>query len=215
MSHRSEARNIVRSYLPESRLIEQRDAPALTYKYFARQFGVGVRPEMLLSPSAWVAKRTGDLRYQRKKQLGNVYVEARHRLPLSAYDSEQGVGFGYRGRSQAIMLHVSTIDGVQHLRQQLGLAAAYIQEHESLRTRPLVVGTTYRELANVAIRFGFRDAQVTRCDPDYRDSIQVMHKTFCAVNGVQRPFKLAAVYMPTTAFVQRFGAPSPGTVPRQ
>lgn len=45
---------------------------------------------------------------------------------------------------------------------------------------------------------------VTECDPAYKLSIHAAHMAFCAVNHKEQPFEVAAVYLPTDEFVERF-----------
>jgi hypothetical protein len=208
MPYQPEAYNVLRSYLPESYLINRRDAGALTHKYFVRGLRLRgiVRPIVLTFPGIWANQSPDNsLSYRRTKQLGGLQVEVPETLPVSAYDGQYGVGFDMQSADMALMLHVDNITGVQHMRQQLALSARYIAAHDTLRSRRLVLGVTYREMGRLATRFGFRSLHIDCVDDDYEASARVEHQAFCAVNRVTRPFELAAVYLPTAEFVRRFG----------
>jgi hypothetical protein len=110
------------------------------------------------------------------------------------------------GDTDPLSMHIYGFTGVQQLRRLIARTASHIEEREDLQQRPLVVGVTYSEIARLALRGGFRGMEIKEITNDFGYDLQAAHMTFCALNGIQRTFRPAMVYLPTDEFVQKFAS---------
>jgi len=208
MTRNTEARDALRSYLPEQQLIGDRDFEALTFKYEAQNGSrlIGSRAFSLLDINAY---RKNSTREQSKSvgmiDFDGVSLEIGAPLFVTGLDPEAGVEVRYDS-CDASMLHVEYIKGPQHLRDQLAEVAHYIDSHESVRETPYVMGVTYDEMARIGVRAGMRPINITVINDAYNAELHARHKLLFANNVRARQFTLSAVYLPTDEFVDRFSA---------
>ncbi len=195
-----------RSNKPEKELIANRDSRALWIKYHERITGSSSEraAAILLTEHHTAPQIDSTTEYRTRKYLGGMCVESEAPLLVAASDLRTGLRLD--ASSTVTSLHIDYLNGPQHFRDQLAAAADYISANEELGAVSNVVGTTYREMANLAIRVGFRDMRIEAAAPGMEHRLQAAHMAFCAVNGIVRVFEPTAVYMPTPEFVDRFAS---------
>ncbi|HEX8182044.1 MAG TPA: hypothetical protein VF575_00405 [Candidatus Saccharimonadales bacterium] len=205
MAQRSVVGSIVRSALPESQLIADREFVALTLKYSREDelinWGdlIDHAVASLLQPNQKITT------YQTVKHLGCMTVSIENSMPVEAVDHENDVRLA-ACESDLIGIHLGPAKGVHDVQRSLAQAADYIKTHESFYDRPYVVGTTYEEVGAAATRFGFIPMELAgSIDPDFEAALAVDHRAYLAINGkpVHAP-ELVVTYLPTEEFIDRF-----------
>jgi hypothetical protein len=150
------------------------------------------------------------------KLMGQMTVISNEDIPLAGYDPDGNDGQGVRierDSGESLMLHLGLVDGAQQLRRNLTLAASYIGLHEELRICPYVVGVTFRQLAQVAKRFGFRTMEISgEMSQDYRTRLEEMYRETEIAD--REPLEVAMVYMRTDEFIERYASSLAGRDPR-
>lgn len=205
MARDSVSRDALASYLPESVLIRRRHAWALAAKYQARAAGDATgRLREILDVSGWTLPDTTPTKaYEAKKFLGCVTLEHVRHTSFGALDDETGARIRFYDKD-ALELHVDKFKGAGQFREGMGMAAHYISAHPHLGDTPYVAGMTYAGMASFARAIGFRSMKLERCEKGNFDEVAALHEAYCAMNGIDRPFQPAVVYLPTPDFVETF-----------
>lgn len=204
MANRSEASNVLRSYLPESMLIGDADYNALYFKYEARQDGISERLKALVLPeSRFVSGLEPTDDHGHYRNFGGVSLEVGGVCKVGGYDSQTGDVIPYRSR-QVSMLHVNNVEGPQHARQQLGAIASHIALSSCIRKNRYVVGASYREMIGLGVALGMRPLTLEVMDGSYRARVEAEYKVSFAGYRQTRIFEPSAVYLPTEEFIDRY-----------
>ena len=205
MAQKSEAHDALRSLLPEARLIRERDAAALSYKYRAELFGSwSDRAESLLRSRYWSPELPDFTQeYAPEKTFDGLWVEAKAKSPVKAYHPETNAKLRMN-KKDATFLHITAVAGLQHARMQLGVVAEYINANKKLRQTEYVAGVTYSELGRLAVALGFQEMRILRLSKNYELCLQASHMAFCAINGKEAEFRPSTVFLPTEQFIETF-----------
>jgi len=209
MAQHSHARTALRSLLPESYLARKHDANALACKYRAALRGNwDERDAAWFTLQHWAPiKPELSTTYRKDKIFDGLGVECNY-SPVTASDPDHDVYF-YEGSMGITQLHMHGFKGVDHFRGQLAMATEYIRSNPGLEANRYVGGFTYGELGRLAARAGFRRMRVESCEPDYKLRVRSAHMAYCAINDRRAvPFEMAAVYLPTGEFIEKFRDPT-------
>ena len=201
MARNSIARDVVRSYLPEHKLIKRNDFDALSVKYEARRSPGGARLIALRALESYRAYEEEEVEGEKIIDFDGVSLETGRRSVIAGEDSDAKIRYG---EYDASFLHVDSVRGPQHLRQQLGHVAAYIQLHRDLQEIPYVVGVSYGEMARLGVAVGLREMTIKECDATYISDVQAQHAISFAASKRPKEFRPAAVYLPTKEFIDTF-----------
>ena len=221
----SRFRSVFTSYQSEERLIERRDTDALWIRY-RKELPGGDETRLNSLVNAMYRHHTGNIAvYKPVKYLGNVMVHGNQETPADGQErpprghpdynrgwSDDPTLARIHRNTRQNMLHVGQADsfGPDSLRRSLHDAAQYISLHDRLREREYVVGVTYREIAAVALRFGFREAWLdSSVRESYSLSAEAEHRVFNALNPSDKPrvYQPAMVFLPTDEFIKTFTLP--------
>jgi hypothetical protein len=205
----------VRALLPERYLIARRDVISLGTKYETQLFE---RPFSRLSwwhyirEAGWSKARIGPLEeFQLQKLLGGFSITLGQPTYFAGTDPK--TGFMLNASSQINQLDIETIKGPQHLRQQLGAAAAYIAMHPKFERFEVVGGLTHPAMGTFMQRLGFHALELSEVYAGPKRTAYATHQAFRVVNG--KPFdpipydefQPVGVYMTNNEFIERFSDP--------
>lgn len=201
MARNSIARDIMRSYLPERNLIKKGDFDALSVKYEARRSPGCARLLALRALDSYQAYEEEEAEGEKTIDFDGVSLEIGRPSVIAGEDGDARIRYG---EYDASFLHVDTVRGPQHLRQQLGHVAAYIRLHEDLQEIPYVAGVSYDEMARLGRAAGLREMTIRECDATYMSDVQAQHAISFAASKRPKKFEPAAVYLPTEEFIDTF-----------
>lgn len=176
---------LIRSFFSEETLVANRDVAALSYKW-----------------SSTAADRVVDFIKDPfyKPPDETVYIQE-DASPISGRSGATKVDFD----EPVLGLHVAGYGKPEKIRSDLRELAANIGDYAC--GEEVVLGVTYSEVARFAMRLGFKQMGIIGYDEGFSRAVETRHRAFRAINPARqdKPFELAAVYLPVEEFVTKFG----------
>jgi hypothetical protein len=205
----------VRAMLPERYLIAKRDVISLGTKYetqlFERPFS-RLRWWHYIREAGWGKASTGPLEeFQLQKALGGFRVTLGQPTYFAGTDPK--TGFALKVSSQINQFDIETIKGPQHLRRQLGAAAAYIAMHPQFERFEVVGGITHPAMGAFMQRLGFHVLELSNVYEGPKGTAYATHQAFRVVNGKlfdpipYDEFQPVGLYMKNDEFIAQFSDP--------
>jgi hypothetical protein len=170
-------------------------------------------PEAYILSTEEVAELT---QFSNYKTLGSLLLSLTEETPAEGFDPAYGSKGLHipMGSTDSIIMHLDYITGVQQVRHDIVRAATYIQLQPIYREYETVVGVTYRQMANFAVRaFGCRAITPTSVDPIFQLRLSLLYERLPISHKTE--LEPVMVYMPTEELISRFGAKYVGTNARE
>jgi Ser-tRNA(Ala) deacylase AlaX len=151
--------------------------------------------------------------YSDRKHIGSLKVNGDEAVPATGWvtlPNGEDVVIPV-GDMDSVVLHAN--DGIVGEEQglvDLRVAATYVNLHERLRTREHVIGVTYRQMANLAVRAaGFTHLRTYTVNDVYDQRIRTAYAKLRVAQRVS--YQIGMIYMPTRQFIDTFAAKEYGT----
>lgn len=204
----SQFKAVLQSYLPERRLVRQRNAPALFFKTMRGHYDALYDEETVYGLFLVAEAINMDVKGMYKQP--DSHEHAFQRLAL-----RKGVGDGDGYSFADPALHTSRLElhtrlasatNVRQLVTDLGTIASHLaQPEDECQGFDNITAVSYPEIINPLIRMGMEPTPVSIAG-DINVTLTLLQKVYCRLN--ERPAPPAcepvAVYMPTTEFVEKF-----------
>jgi hypothetical protein len=170
-------------------------------------------PEAYILSTEEVAELT---QFSNYKTLGGLLLSLVETTPAAGFDPSYGPE-GLRipaDSTDHIIMHIDYINGPQQLRHDIVRAATYMQLQPIYREYKGIVGVTYRQLANVAVRaFGCHALKPKQLDPMFRLRLSEVYESLPIAQKAE--LEPVMLFMDTEEFIGRFGAKYVGTNARE
>jgi hypothetical protein len=200
----SNAHDALRSFLPAWYLRRRRDVWALMRKFEARE-DPDARWDTLADARSWgVGEQLPVSIYEKEKIIGGLGIKGRNKAPFAAFDPVRPEHHIRYQKKDMTELHMYEFLGLQSLRDDIAVAAEYVETHKQLRRTKYIGGVTHESMAKLALRIGFQPMWPTYIDSETTAGARYFQLAHNAVTGKNIEPCPAIVYMPTDEFINRF-----------
>jgi hypothetical protein len=204
MSDHSRAHNAVLSFMSVDRLVQQRNAEALTFKFLAH---IGRPLDRLRALADWSTDPIStNFEPIKQKDFEGITVEYTHKPPAHAIDRTTGLELKKRKKIGNMLLHLEAFEGPGELRARFGVAAKYLDSNRDAHRAPIVGGVTYQRMGRVAAAIGMRQLEIIKINNADKQDLRARHMAHLALSGqaIDRDFKPMALGLPTDEFIEKF-----------